>query len=101
MSKSVNKVMLADRMAERLGIPKVEALEFIEGLFATILERLVDGDEVRITGFGEFHAKDRHARGGVNPRKPTERIQMPATRVAKFKAGKTLKEALKESVKKE
>ncbi|MBI4143089.1 HU family DNA-binding protein, partial [Candidatus Uhrbacteria bacterium] len=48
-----------------------------------------------ITGFGTFLSKERKGRVGVNPRNPTEKIQIPSVRVPKFKAGKTLKDALR------
>ena len=48
-----------------------------------------------ITGFGTFIPKKRHARKSVNPQNPSERIQIPEVTVAKFKTGKTLKDALK------
>ena len=67
---------------------------------AALIERLateagVSDREVTITGFGTFLSRTRHARGGVNPQKPSERITIPEVKVAKFKTGKTLKDALK------
>ncbi|MDO8582048.1 MAG: HU family DNA-binding protein, partial [bacterium] len=50
------------------------------------------------TGFGQFLARHRSARMGVNPQKPSEKMQIPAVIVAKFKAGKGLKDALKGKV---
>jgi len=67
----------------------------LEGLVKIIISELKAGNEVTITGFGTFLARTRHARGGVNPQKPSERIQIPEVTVAKFKTGKTLKDALK------
>ncbi len=64
-------------------------------LTGTIIEELIKGNEVTITGFGTFLSRTRHARGGVNPQNPSERIQIPEVKVAKFKTGKTLKDALK------
>jgi DNA-binding protein HU-beta len=63
----------------------------------TVISTLKAGGEVSLTGFGTFSAKRREARMGVNPQKPTERIQIPAVTVPKFKAGKTLKDSLKQS----
>jgi DNA-binding protein HU-beta len=56
---------------------------------------LKKGDEVVLTGFGAFSVKMRAARTGVNPQKPSEKIQIPAVKVPKFKAGKALKDELK------
>ena len=49
-----------------------------------------------IAGFGTFMSKERSARGGVNPRNPKEHIQIHAMTIPKFKAGKALKDALKQ-----
>jgi nucleoid DNA-binding protein len=62
----------------------------------TIVEELKKGNQVKLPGFGTFLTRTRHSRGGVNPQKPEERIQIPEVRVAKFKTGKGLKDALKE-----
>ena len=67
----------------------------VESMVKIIIDELKAGNEVTITGFGTFMVKTRHARGGVNPQRPTERIQIPEVKVAKFKTGKTLKDALK------
>jgi len=67
----------------------------LESLAKIIINELIDGNKVTITGFGAFTAKKRHARGGVNPQKPLERIRIPEVVVAKFKTGKALKDALK------
>ncbi len=56
---------------------------------------LKKNEEVVLTGFGAFSAKQRAARTGVNPQNPTQKIQIPAVTVPKFKAGKALKDALK------
>ena len=52
-------------------------------------------EKVAITGFGTFGITDRKARAGVNPQNPSQKIQIPAMRVPKFTAGKTLKDTLK------
>ncbi len=91
----MNKAALIDRLATEANVTKKQATDMIEGLVDIIIKELKAGNEVTITGFGTFMAKSRHARGGVNPQRPTERIQIPAVTVAKFKTGKTLKDALK------
>ncbi len=91
----MNKAELALRLAERMEIPKKQAEDFVEYFEDIVTKALVDGNEVTIAGFGTFSARTRSARMGVNPRKPTERIQVPEVRVPKFKAGKALKDALK------
>ncbi|MEI8360733.1 MAG: HU family DNA-binding protein [bacterium] len=91
----MNKASLIDRLAEKAQVNKKQATDLLEGLVEIIITELKAGQEVTITGFGTFMAKSRHARGGVNPQKPNERIQIPEVKVAKFKTGKTLKDALK------
>lgn len=91
----MNKAELALRIAERLDIPKKMGEDFIELFETVVTAALVEGDEVTIAGFGTFSSKVRSARMGVNPQNPTEKMQIPAVRVPKFKAGKALKDALK------
>lgn len=91
----MNKAALIDRIAAEAKVSKKQATDMLEKLVDIIIGELKVGNEVTITGFGTFMAKSRHARGGVNPQKPTERIQIPQVTVAKFKTGKTLKDALK------
>ncbi len=91
----MNKASLIEKIAEKTGIEKREVTQVLDSFEATVIERLKAGDEVTLTGFGTFVAKFRSARGGVNPQKPEERIQVPAVTVPKFRAGKTLKDALK------
>ena len=91
----MNKAELASRMAEKLGISRKRSEETIETMTDLIIEELQRNGEVTIAGFGCFSSRTRSARMGVNPQNPTERIQIPEVRVPKFKAGKTLKDALK------
>ena len=91
----MNKATLIEKIAEKTGANRKLAESMINSMVDIIIEELKKGSDVSITGFGTFMAKTRHARGGVNPQRPTERIQIPQVTVAKFKTGKTLKDALK------
>lgn len=91
----MNKATLAEVVAEKLGVPKKQAEEYLEALVESITQAMVKGDTVTITGFGAFIPKYRSARMGVNPQNPRERIEVPAVVIPKFKAGKALKDALK------
>jgi nucleoid DNA-binding protein len=93
----MNKAELAQVLAEKLSISKKEAEDFVNTTVDTIIETLKKGEEVVLTGFGAFSVKVRAGRTGVNPQRPTEKIQIPAVKVPKFKAGKALKDALKAS----
>ncbi|OGG86765.1 hypothetical protein A3B87_01160 [Candidatus Kuenenbacteria bacterium RIFCSPHIGHO2_02_FULL_39_13] len=91
----MNKVELIDKLAEQLKLDKKEVTKVLEGFEELVISSLQKGEEVTLTGFGTWLAKFRSARAGVNPQNPSERIKVPAVTVPKFRAGKTLKDALK------
>lgn len=91
----MNKATLALKIGEKLGTTKKDAEDMIATLQDIIIEALKRDEEVTIAGFGTFSSRIRHARKGVNPRKPNEIIDVPAVKVPKFKAGKKLKDELK------
>lgn len=91
----MNKAGLIERIAAEAAVSKKQAEDMLEAFVKLTINELKAGNEVTITGFGTFLSRTRHARGGVNPQKPSERITIPEVRVAKFKTGKTLKDALK------
>lgn len=91
----MNKAELIDILVAKCQVTKKQADDMIEGFTDTVMSTLKAGGEVTLAGFGTFSARKRHARMGVNPRNPIERIQMPEVVVPKFKAGKTLKDYLK------
>ena len=86
----MTKQDLIDKMAEKAAISKKAAEDAMDSMIENITKALQGGDKVAITGFGVFSVSQRKARTGVNPQKPTEKIQIPAVKVPKFKAGKTL-----------
>ncbi|OGL73734.1 DNA-binding protein HU [Candidatus Uhrbacteria bacterium RIFCSPHIGHO2_12_FULL_57_11] len=91
----MNKAELVSVIAEKAGISKAQAEKAIETFTDTVVSILKGGGEVTIAGFGAWSAKVRKGRTGVNPQNPTQKIQIPSVTVPKFKAGKTLKDALK------
>jgi len=91
----VNKSELSEKVAAKVGLTKKQAEDLFDAFEEAVIETLKSGGEVTLTGFGTFLAKRREARMGVNPRNPTEKIQIPAVTIPKFKAGKALKDALK------
>lgn len=95
-NKGVNKTELAEKIAEKTGLTKQQVEGALDAFESVTIETLKAGGEVALTGFGAFSTKKREARTGVNPRNPTEKIQIPAITIPKFKAGKNLKDALKE-----
>jgi len=92
---SMSKQDLITTLADASGITKRSAALALESLTGTITKELKRGNTVTITGFGTFRVSKRAARKGVNPRNPTERISIPAMKVPSFKAGKTLKDAVR------
>jgi len=93
----MNKAELASVIAEKCGVTKKQAEDMLDCFVETTVKTLQTGGEVVLTGFGTFSARVRKGREGVNPQNPSEKIQIPPTKVAKFKAGSGLKTALKSS----
>ena len=89
----MNKTELIAVVAEKTGITKKEAERIVSATFDTVTETLVKGEKVQVAGFGAFETKEREARMGRNPR-TKENIEIPATRLPVFKAGKALKDAV-------
>jgi DNA-binding protein HU-beta len=95
----MNKAQLAEKMLEMhsgkgMDVSKKHSEEVVDFVFDAITDCLKKGEEVSIAGFGVFLAKDRAARTARNP-KTGEAVNVPATTVPKFRAGKALKEAVK------
>ena len=84
---------VVERVAGEAAITKQAAEAAVGGVFASIAEALVRGDDVTIAGFGRFARTERPAREGRNPR-TGERIAIGPSTGVSFKAGKALKEAL-------
>jgi len=91
---NMNKASLIDEISGILGGSKADADRAVSGVFDKITETLKGGGEVSIAGFGIFSVKDRAARQARNPR-TGELVNVPATRVAKFRPSKALKETVK------
>lgn len=91
----MNKQDLIEALANKMGTGKVEAEKALEGFVAVVTEALKNGQEVNISGFGSFVVMNRSARMGVNPQNPEQKIQIAATKVPKFRAGKNLKDAVR------
>lgn len=91
----MTKYEIIEAIAHQAGITKRAATVAMETLVDSIGKSLKKGAKVTITGFGTFTVSKRSARSGVNPRNPTQKIQIPAMRTPHFKAGKTLKEMVR------
>jgi DNA-binding protein HU-beta len=89
----MNKSELIDAIALSADISKAAAGRALEATVDSITEALQAGDQVALVGFGTFQVKDRAARSGRNPQ-TGETIQIKASKVPGFKAGKALKDAV-------
>ena len=89
----MNKTELIAAVAEKASISKKESEVVINAALDTIIDSLKNDEKVQLVGFGGFETKKREARMGRNP-KTKETIEIPATRVPVFKAGKALKDAV-------
>ncbi len=89
----MNKNDLVAEVAASAGLSKADAAKSVEAVFNSITLALSSGGEVRLVGFGTFSVAQRKATQGRNPR-TGERIQIPASRQPKFKAGKSLKDSV-------
>ncbi len=89
----MNKAELVAAVAEKTGLSKKDSEKAVNAAFDTITEALAAGDKVQLVGFGAFEVKERGERIGRNPQ-TKEEIKIPASRVASFKVGKALKDAV-------
>lgn len=89
----MNKAELIAAVAEKTGLSKKDSEKAVNAAFDTIAANLEVGEKVQLVGFGVFDIKERGSRIGRNP-KTKEEIEIPASRVASFKVGKALKEAV-------
>jgi len=89
-----NKMDLVEKVATTINCTKADAERAVEAVIATITSCLKSGEEVSIAGLGIFEAKTRAGRMGRNPRTGAT-IEIKAMKVPKFRASKTLKDAVK------
>ncbi|TCP69833.1 HU family DNA-binding protein [Baia soyae] len=89
----MNKTDLINQVADATQMTKKEASEAVEAVLRAISESLSQGEKVQLIGFGNFEVRDRQARKGRNPQ-TGEEIDIPATKVPSFKAGKQLKDVV-------
>lgn len=91
----INKQELIDSVTDQTRLPRRDVEEVINSFLDLMIAKLSLDETLNLSGFGKFEVRERKGRRGVNPRKPSEEIQVPSVRVAKFRPGKTLKEAVK------
>ena len=94
----MNKAELIAAVAEKAGLSKKDSEAAVTAALDVITAALQEGDKVQLVGFGSFEVKSRAARTGRNP-KTKEAIEIPASKVPVFKAGKALKDIVAKKVK--
>lgn len=90
----MNKTELIDRIAAGSDLSKAAAKKALDATTEAIKAALAAGDKVQLVGFGTFSVNERPARQGINPATKAK-INIPAKKVAKFKAGAELNDAIK------
>jgi len=90
----MTKAELVAKIAGEGGITKAQAEKAVDGFVSAVSGALAGGDKITLVGFGTFSVGSRSQREGRNPR-TGEKIKIPASKVVKFKAGKTLSEKVK------
>ena len=89
----MKKTELIEAIAEKADVPKSQAQKHFDAFEGVVTNVLKSGDEVQITGFGKFYAREQKARDGRNPQ-TGEKMRIPARKVPSFSAGNSLKEAV-------
>ena len=93
VSGALTKAHLADLLFDQLGVSKREAKDLVDAYFDLIAQSLVSGEEVKLSGFGNFQVRSKSPRPGRNPR-TGELIPIEARRVVTFHASSKLKEQI-------
>lgn len=90
----MNKTELIEKIASGANLSKTDAKKALDATVEAIKAALIEGDKVQLIGFGTFSVNERPAREGINPA-TKEKITIAAKKVAKFKAGAELADAIK------
>lgn len=93
IDRTLTKAQLAELLFERVGLNKREAKDIVDTFFSELRESLVNGTEVKLSGFGSFHVRNKPPRPGRNP-KTGEVIPIAARRVVTFHASQKLKDSV-------
>lgn len=89
----MNKAELVSALVEKTELKKKDAESFVNAFAEVVTDELKKGEKVQLVGFGTFETSKRAARTGRNPQ-TGKKIKIPASKAAKFKAGKALKDAI-------
>lgn len=94
---TLTKAELADLLFDKVGLNKREAKDMVEAFFEEVRHALENGDDIKLSGFGNFQLRDKPQRPGRNP-KTGEEIPITARRVVTFHASQKLKSAVEDGV---
>ena len=89
----MNKGELIDKVAEQANVTKKQADQVLTAALESIVEAVSSGEKVTLVGFGSFERRERKSREGRNP-KTGDKMEIPATTVPAFSAGKQFKDAV-------
>ena len=95
MAETLTKAKLAELLHHRVGVTKKEAGSLVDEVFGLMRDRLIDGEKVKISGFGNFVVRDKAARRGRNPQ-TSEEIIIARRRVLTFRPSQVLRSVLNE-----
>ncbi|RGN51449.1 MULTISPECIES: HU family DNA-binding protein [unclassified Bacteroides] len=90
----MNKGELINAIAEESGLNKADSKKALDAFISSVTKALKEGNKVALVGFGTFAVSERAARTGINPSTKAP-IRIPAKKVARFKAGAELSDAIK------
>lgn len=93
MNKTLTKKDIVNYLNQKIGLSKTESKLIVEGFFNEIKEALSSGEEVKISGFGNFELIDKKERPGRNPR-TGEEVTISARRVVTFRSGRKLRKRI-------
>ena len=89
----MTKAELVTSLAEKSGLTKKDSEKALAAFIETVTDTLAKGESIQLVGFGTFEVRERAAREGINPRTKAK-IEIPASKVPAFKAGRALKDAV-------
>jgi DNA-binding protein HU-beta len=92
----IQRPKFIEDLAAKSSMTRTKTEEMVNNFIFLIYYHLRAGNQVNLSGFGKFRVQERHARLGVNPRNPSQRITIPAGRTPRFTAGEAFREAIKQ-----
>lgn len=92
MTERLTKALIAERVHERVGVSKKDAMSMLESILEEMKTSLEHGDDVKVSGFGHFALRDKKARVGRNPRTGEEALITPR-RVVTFRPSRSVRNA--------